>query len=151
MLCTMCGKNQANAYTRRTQEGEKQVFLCPDCYSRLYGGKKDDFIASYLNSAADVRTECPKCGMTLEEFRKTNLLGCADCYSAFREAIIPTVQVMQGRLQHTGKDPYRTLENERRELEAELRDAQKMGDRFMEQRIRYRLSVIHRLTDGGEA
>ena len=137
MLCSQCGKNQAQPYVRRTQEGEKTVFLCPECYRRLFGAKS-------------APRACPSCGATLEEFRKTGLLGCAECYSAFREALIPTVQVIQGRLRHTGKDPARALDEEREELESELKDAQAMGDRFMEQRIRYRLSVIERLLNGGD-
>lgn len=150
MLCTQCGKNAAQKYIRRTNEGERTVFLCPDCYRRLYGEAKEGFIASYLDSADGTVKECPVCGATLEEFRRTGLLGCADCYSAFREALIPTVQVIQGRVRHTGKDPVRALDDEKKELEAELKDAQKAGDRFLEQRIRYRLSVIHRLMNGGE-
>ncbi len=143
MLCTKCGKNQAQAYTLRTQEGEKTVYLCPGCYRRLYG--KED-----VRPETDDRRVCPSCGATLAEFRKTGLLGCADCYSVFREDLIPTVQFIQGRLRHTGKDPDRALDEERRELEDELRDAQRSGDRFMEQRIRYRLSVIQRLSGGEE-
>ncbi len=150
MLCSQCGKNQAQPYKRWMQEGERTVYLCPECYRLLYGGEKEDFIASYLDSAKNVPRACPACGTTLEEFRRTGLLGCADCYSAFREALIPTVQVIQGRVRHTGKDPVRALEDERRELEDELKDAQKRGDKFMEQRIRYRLSVINRFISGGD-
>ncbi len=139
MLCAKCGKNQAQKYVCRTQEGEKTAFLCPDCYRRLYGGK----------SPAGGVQECPSCGMTLAEFRKTGLVGCADCYTAFREELLPTVKGVQGKLRHTGKDPVRTLDDEKRELEAELADARKMGDGLMEQRIRYRLSVIYRLLNGG--
>ena len=141
MLCSQCGKNQAQPYVRRTAEGEKTVFLCPDCYRRLYGEARPE---------ANAQRACPSCGATLAQFRKTGLLGCADCYSVFREELIPTVQFIQGRLRHTGKDPARALDEEQRELQGELIDAQKMGDKFMEQRIRYRLSVIHRLLNGGD-
>ncbi len=145
MLCAQCGKNEAQKYIRHTGEGGT-VYLCPDCYRRLYGNAQ----AAASRDAKPSLKECPSCGTTLGEFRKTGLLGCADCYMAFREELLPTVQFIQGRLRHTGKDPVRTLDDERRELEAELRDAQKTGDKFMEQRIRYRLSVILRLISGGE-
>lgn len=139
MLCTACGKDQAQNYRCRTKEGEKTLLLCPACYRRLYGGK----------DAPAGAQECPSCGMTLAEFRKTGLLGCADCYTAFREELLPTVKNVQGKLRHTGKDPFRTLDDEKRELEAELTDARRTGDRLLEQRIRYRLSVIQRLLNGG--
>ena len=124
MLCAQCGKNQAQKYVRRTNEGEKAVYLCPDCYRRLYGGARENETSPYRDSAKGVPKECPSCGATLGEFRRTGLLGCADCYSVFREALIPTVQVVQGRISHTGKDPVRALDDEQRELEDELKDAQ---------------------------
>ena len=142
MLCAMCGNDQARVYTRRTESGETKLYLCPDCYRRFMSGKASD--------TKNVRRTCPSCGTTLDEFRKTGYLGCADCYSAFREELIPTIRVLQGRLYHTGKDPVRALGDEQAELEEELADAQKTGDKLLEQRIRYRLSVIHRLLSGGD-
>ena len=43
----------------------------------------------------DMEKTCPRCGMKLGEFRKTGLLGCAGCYCAFREEILPTVRRVQ--------------------------------------------------------
>lgn len=51
------------------------------------------------------RKICPKCGTTLEEFRRTGLLGCAICYRAFAEEIMPTLRLVQGSVLHTGKHP----------------------------------------------
>lgn len=53
----------------------------------------------------DMEKTCPRCGMKLGEFRKTGLLGCAGCYCAFREEILPTVRRVQGRIRHEGKAP----------------------------------------------
>lgn len=50
-------------------------------------------------------TRCPRCGMTLEEFRRTGLLGCANCYPYFREELAPVLRRVQGRTVHTGKIP----------------------------------------------
>ncbi len=35
----------------------------------------------------DMLTECPTCHFTLEDFRNTGRLGCADCYSVFADEI----------------------------------------------------------------
>ena len=32
---------------------------------------------------ADIITQCPACGFTLEDYRNTSRLGCPDCYSVF--------------------------------------------------------------------
>lgn len=144
MLCAMCGKEGAKAYIERTKGGQKSVSLCLDCYRKRYG--KDAPARIGTGDRA-----CPSCGRTLKEFKKTGLLGCADCYKAFREDLVPIVKFTQGRLRHTGKDPDLTLKGEEEELYEELKVAQERGDGFMEERIRYRLSVIHRLLSGGEA
>ncbi len=68
---------------------------------------------------------CSVCGTTIEDFRRTGLLGCANCYRVFREEIFPVVQNMQGSAQHVGKKVDRLfLERERlkSELEKALRE-----------------------------
>ena len=37
--------------------------------------------------SGDMLTECPTCRFTLEDFRNTGRLGCADCYSVFADEI----------------------------------------------------------------
>ena len=53
----------------------------------------------------DKFTVCPRCGTTIEEFRRTGLLGCAECYSVFREEILSTVLRVQGKTRHEGDIP----------------------------------------------
>lgn len=147
MLCAMCGQDGAKAYMRQTKDGQKSVCLCSACYRKLYGKEP-----ARPETTAETSTDraCPSCGRTLGEFKKTGLLGCADCYKAFRDDLVPIVKFTQGRLHHTGKDPDLTLKGEEEELREELKVARERGDVFMEERIRYRLAVIHRLLSGGE-
>lgn len=49
--------------------------------------------------------QCPNCGTTFEDFRKTSLLGCAVCYSVFREELLPAIRRMQGKTRHKGTAP----------------------------------------------
>ncbi len=53
---------------------------------------------------SDLRV-CPRCGTTIEEFRRTGLLGCAECYTAFREEVLLTVRRVQGKTRHAGAIP----------------------------------------------
>lgn len=48
---------------------------------------------------------CPNCGKTLEEFRRSGLLGCAQCYGVFRTEVLAAVKKVQGRTLHTGRAP----------------------------------------------
>lgn len=51
---------------------------------------------------------CPDCGTTFEEFRKTGLLGCANCYELFQEQLSPLLQrAHDGATHHVGKIPSR--------------------------------------------
>ena len=46
---------------------------------------------------------CPGCGGTLQDFRETGRLGCAQCYEAFEEPLKELMRRLQGSTHHTGK------------------------------------------------
>lgn len=48
---------------------------------------------------------CPNCGTTLDDFHRSGLLGCATCYTVFREEVLSAVRYVQGRAWHLGKQP----------------------------------------------
>lgn len=48
---------------------------------------------------------CPNCGASLEDFRRTGLLGCAQCYGVFREEVRSAIKKVQGGSHHTGNAP----------------------------------------------
>lgn len=51
---------------------------------------------------------CRSCGLTLNQFRQTGLLGCPDCYAAFESQLAPLLQkAHEGASQHIGKRPMR--------------------------------------------
>lgn len=65
-------------------------------------------------------TVCPRCGTTIEEFRRTSLLGCAECYNCFREEIFGMIRMTQGKTRHVGKSPAEAEEKHSLVLEQEL-------------------------------
>ena len=93
--------------------------------------------------AADPEPPCPHCGATLQDFRETGRLGCADCYRAFGEPLRELLRRLHGSAHHTGRayqgpgEPAsppvestaalqarleRAIANEQFELAAQLRD-----------------------------
>ena len=65
--------------------------------------------------------QCPYCGTTVAEFKKRNLVGCAQCYTAMQQSILPTIEKMQGTAQrHKGKKPYDSDEEKTAKRIAEL-------------------------------
>ncbi len=49
--------------------------------------------------------KCAFCGMTYADFIRTGLFGCAQCYTVFREELLPTLRLIQGKIRHGGKSP----------------------------------------------
>lgn len=97
MLCGNCRKNQATKTYEQIKKGKKTVeYYCLDCYHTLFitddGGGRELAV-------------CPRCGTTVEEVKKRNLVGCAYCYTAHASALFPVVVKMQGEEAHKGKAP----------------------------------------------
>lgn len=148
MLCTNCGKNNADTYVRKSGGREIRLTLCPDCYRALYG-----------KGAAELPPlpvkRCLRCGTTLEDFRRTRLLGCADCYRVFREEIMPTVRYVQGKTRHEGTPPKfdggnYDLAREREDVKESLERALREGRYEEAERLTEQLKKINGILYRGE-
>ena len=120
MVCTQCGR-PASKYHIAAGGKEYDAVLCPECYAALTA------------ALAEAR-RCPSCGMALEDYRRTGLVGCAECYRFFRRELTPAVKGIQGGTAHTGKTPGADAgENyelflERARLRGRLEEALRRGD-----------------------
>ncbi len=120
MVCTQCGR-PASRYHIAAGGKEYDAVLCPECYAALTAAR------------AEAR-RCPSCGMALEDYRRTGLVGCAECYRFFRRELTPAVKGIQGGTAHTGKTPGADAgENyelflERARLRGRLEEALRRGD-----------------------
>lgn len=123
MLCEICKKNQATFFYKQTKNGvtfEKN--LCSSCAKEQgltsnYGLfdfdviSPDDFFGGLFGSFASEQPKvvaaqkCEKCGMTLGELLNSGRVGCAQCYTVFRNSLIPTVTKIHGNVAHCGKVP----------------------------------------------
>lgn len=95
------------------------------------------------------RQACGRCGATLQDFRETGRLGCADCYRSFEGPLRDLLRRLHGSTVHVGEryaerggvieDPQRreadlreqlrlAIETENFELAAELRDRLRVAE-----------------------
>lgn len=161
MLCSNCGAANADDYIRRIGGKEIRLSLCPSCYKKLYGGEENDFFTSFIGNVEGRKGKaCPACGTTLADFRRTGLLGCAECYTEFREELTPTVRYVQGKVRHEGKQPtgdadgkysrIRELVREQEKLKSELEHALREGNFYAADKLKARLKEINRQLYSGE-
>lgn len=121
MLCSNCGKNEANVRYTRIINGEKTEFaLCEECAKKVGLDDIDfsmpinftNFLSDFfeddaiLPSFAKVGVEkCPKCGLTYNEFVNNGKFGCGECYNAFSDRLDAILKNLHGSYKHTGRAP----------------------------------------------
>ncbi len=107
-----------------------------------------NFIALKKWKMSDL-TVCPRCGTTIEDFRRTGLLGCAACYRAFRGEILATVRRVQGNTHHEGGVRAASEEKysfmlERQHLKEEIERAMREGRYAEAEELQQRLKESDR-------
>ncbi len=145
MLCQNCGKHEATTHIKSVVNGEyTQLHLCSGCAGKLgygdvfsgFGFDLGDFFGNFFSKPktmlSSAKTErCEKCGMSFEEIVKSGKIGCADCYGKFYEMLLPSIQRIHGKTQHSGKvantvDEKETIkEKTKDEIIAELKEEMK--------------------------
>ncbi|MCC7131884.1 MAG: UvrB/UvrC motif-containing protein [Gemmatimonadales bacterium] len=157
--CSHCGEGEGVVDLTHIEGGEvKTHHLCAKCAAekgvQTPAALADTPLGGILAAigadpvlrpepAADPEPPCPHCGATLQDFRETGRLGCADCYRAFGEPLRELLRRLHGSAHHTGRayqgpgEPAsppvestaalqarleRAIANEQFELAAQLRD-----------------------------
>jgi len=134
MICQNCGLKDAAVHLVERQAGQRlSLWLCADCAAARntrYGGEDDrpndfgaggnpdetgdaDSLASFLGKVeldglgrnVNDAVVCPACGYTMELFRTSNRLGCAQCYRVFKAQLRPLLRRFHGHDSHLGKIP----------------------------------------------
>lgn len=75
--------------------------------------------------------ECPSCGFTGDDLRKTGRLGCPDCYAVFQHMLQDVFTDCQKGTKHAGKIPNSFQSLQRKRLEEQLNEAI-VSERFEE-------------------
>ncbi len=120
MMCDECGIRPATIRITTIVNGEKRDRnLCSECLASSQRFKRDfSNLAGHLNGLLDALKsgaskteepipdiECSRCGTTFEKYRKSGLVGCAQCYSDFREPLQAMMSRVHGHTQHVGRVP----------------------------------------------
>ena len=123
MMCEDCGVRPAKFHLTTIINGDRvERNLCPACmakHQKQLPGIDFSNLAGLLSSILEGRnaaeqeqreTEyedlvCEQCGMTYAEFQKGGMLGCANCYRAFKVPLTSLLQRVHGNTQHAGRVP----------------------------------------------
>jgi protein arginine kinase activator len=170
MLCQECQQRQASVHlTKIINNYKTEVHLCEEC-----ARKRDDIIQFTPFSVNDLlagfmevgmaqpyektgRITCPSCGMNYQQFKKSGLLGCQECYKAFNSKLLPVLHRIQGRTEHSGKVPRRSgmgilMRKEIHRLKSELKKAVETEAFERAAEIRDRIKELERQwSQGGDA
>ncbi len=103
-----------------------------------------NFVKLHSGAAPAVATEavCETCGLTFGEFREHSLMGCPQCYTAFKIPLAPYLErAHEGATHHIGKTPHRMGGGEKRQeqllvLRKRLNDAVTNEDYELAARLR---------------
>ncbi len=119
-ICQICQKAPATVSITQVLNGKKQEWkLCAACAEEKGGlhslanlpeffekvianilGGKEKAMDSEMDSL-----QCPTCHITFTDFEKIGLLGCPDCYDAFREELNVLLRRIHGSNKHIGSRP----------------------------------------------
>ncbi|CAM3478884.1 UvrB/UvrC motif-containing protein [Hydrogenibacillus schlegelii] len=168
MMCERCGKRPATFHFTKIVNGEKtELHLCDVCAREegvAFSVPGDAFSIHHLLSGImpampsrpmDRGRVCPTCGMSYDEFVKKSRFGCSDCYTAFREPLVPLLRrIHGGAAEHHGRapkrhKPRRALRHRLERLRAELQE--KVAAEAYEEAARLRDEIRRLERELGEA
>lgn len=128
MLCDNCKQKQATVHTVTIINGVKQEhYLCADCAQGAQFSLPSlmDILSGFHVAPQQVsQCEC-SCGNGFEYFQKTGLLGCPECYTAYRNLLVPVIKRAQGgKVHHVGRRPP--------QMKNEILESQKIEEKAAE-------------------
>lgn len=120
MLCMVCKQNEAKVHLTQMIDGKiKKLDLCEACTKAkgvddptgfsladlLMGLGASQELAAPAATGGTKETQCPACGFSQADFKKSGRLGCPECYRTFSEGLEPLLRTMHKGTRHIGKVP----------------------------------------------
>jgi protein arginine kinase activator len=115
MLCDICHKNIATIHlTEIVNERVVEMHTCQNCARSKAQELDEQFsISDFVGGLAGIgeakkkeqALKCSSCALSYSEFKKKGRLGCANCYVAFRQQLLPLLKKIHSATRHTGKIP----------------------------------------------
>jgi protein arginine kinase activator len=119
MLCDICKKSEATVHLTQIVDGKMlKVDLCESCakekgVQEAAGFSLADLLVG-LGAAEEIKVEspgaqCPVCGFTQADFKKTGRLGCSACWETFEAGLASLLKAMHKGDHHVGKVPAKAM------------------------------------------
>ena len=119
MQCDICKKAEATVHLTQSVEGKMlKVDLCESCakekgVQEAAGFSLADLLVG-LGAAEEMKVEspgaqCPVCGFTQADFKKTGRLGCSACWETFEAGLASLMKAMHKGDHHVGKVPTKAM------------------------------------------
>jgi len=118
MLCQICKVNQATVrYTEIMSNSVTEIHLCQKCAQSEGEGIGGDFGLAGLLGVAEEQAEvsttlegdaaqaCRCCGHSFKDIVSAGRVGCAECYTTFRDQLAHLIEKVHNASQHLGKIP----------------------------------------------
>jgi protein arginine kinase activator len=119
MLCDICKKAEATVHLTQIVDGKMlKVDLCESCAKEKGVQEAAGFSLANLlvelgaGEASRVEApgvQCPLCGFTQADFKKTGRLGCSACWETFEPALASLLKAMHKGDHHVGKVPAKAV------------------------------------------
>jgi protein arginine kinase activator len=139
MICEVCQQENATVHLTQIISGKMQkIDLCEKCAKEKgvadpAGFSLADMLLG-LGAGEEIKAggsdelQCPQCGFTQPDFKKTGRLGCPQCYVTFAEGLGVILKDMHKGTVHKGKIPARAVRaaeyhNQLKSLHASLQSA----------------------------
>lgn len=117
LQCSNCGQVATVHLTQIINNKIIKVDLCESCAQTNGVTDPEAFSLTELLQkthgagppSVEPQLDCPDCGLTTADFRRTGRLGCASCFEVFAPLLRPALEDMHMGTQHQGKVPERAL------------------------------------------
>lgn len=117
-ICQLCRQRPATVHYTRIINGQKaEMVVCEACarenndiqisFHKLLSSIMGMEVPKEVPNEPVPVLKCASCGMTAEEFNKTGLLGCTECYTTFGDMMQTLIKRIHGNAKHHGKIPVK--------------------------------------------
>ena len=114
MLCQKCGKNNATTHIKTIINGTvSELNLCGYCaakngYTSFSKTPISNLLASMLGQSMEMGSKistrkCSCCYSSFADIAESGKVGCANCYTEFKEELLPYLKRIHGSVKHNGK------------------------------------------------
>lgn len=106
MKCQYCGKNDATIEYHENINGvKKNLHICQSCANKMGLTDFSSFFSPMFVSIPEYSTYgdeevCSKCGYTLDDYTKTGMFGCEECYNKFSNYLDELFLKTHGKNRH---------------------------------------------------